>query len=317
MARKVRPLGTVLILLTLMLVTVVVPLVGMAVDGLMLYGVKARLAAAVEGGASAAARALSADADECEQRDAARRVAEQFVRANFPTGYWRSRDLELDPQVLIASDAGAGRRVVEVGAHVRVRLMFLRLLGREHSTVSARASAARRLVRVVLALDSNAAGKPWTFPGQLGAMADRLAGPRGELPPVVWGNGIADMLAAAHSELARNSMPGALNAIVLLAAHPAQDGGAPARLVSWNSVWETARRIRRQAPQTAIFIVGCEMPEPPENAVLMKMVANAKDPDNPAYDPSAPAGLFLPAASEPETAAALATAASEIFRLSF
>ncbi len=321
--RTGRPLGTVLILMTLTLLTVVVPLVGLAVDGLMLYSVKTRLSAAVDAGATAAVRMLNADSDETEQREAARRVAEQFIRANFRDGYWRSHGLELDPGVVIDADTVRGRRTVDVGARVSVRPLFLRLLGRDNSVVSARSTAARRLARVVIAFDTRTPVAGRTS-APFGAIADRLSGPNGGLPRVVTGDGMAEALDAAHGELGKRNVAGALNAIVLFTGGPGQvagrngphNGAHPARLEDWNTVWDMARRIRQdEALSPVVYVVGCHADGRAPDPVLLNMVANTRDPGNPGYDSSRPAGLYLPAPAGGEMARALATVASDIFRL--
>lgn len=321
--RTGRPLGTVLILMTLMLLTVVVPLVGLAVDGLMLYSVKARLSTAVDAGATAAARMLNADSDEAEQRQAARRVAEQFIRANFQEGYWRAHDLELTPGVVIGTDTARGRRTVEVGARVSVHPLFLRVLGREDSIVAARSVAERRVARVVITFDTRTpvvGGASAPF----GAIAERLSGPTGGLPRVVSGNGMAQALEAAHRELANRSVAGALNAIVLFtggpgharANVPSRNGARRRGLEDWNAIWDTARRIRQDgALSPVVYVVGCHADGRAPDAVLLNMVANTRDPGNPGYNSSQPAGLYLPAARDSELTQALTTVASDIFRL--
>jgi Flp pilus assembly protein TadG len=147
--------GGALLLFTLMLPTVLLPMVGLAIDGVALFLVKAKLSAAVDGGAIAAARSLSAGLSFAAQRDAATRTAGQFVHANFPDGYWGSRNLVFDPPIDVQEDTSASikRRTVEISAAVDVPLLFMRLLGRQTATVRAYGKAARRDVRLVLVLD--------------------------------------------------------------------------------------------------------------------------------------------------------------------
>lgn len=51
------------------------------------------------------------------------------------------------------------------------------------------------------------------------------------------------------------------------------------------------------------------------DAVLMKRIANVDDPENTAYDPSKPAGLYIQAPTPAQLAAAFGRVASEILRL--
>ena len=61
-----------------MLPTVLIPLVGLAIDGSRLYIVQAKLASAVDGAALGAGRLLGTTANTTE-------IAGEFLNANFPT----------------------------------------------------------------------------------------------------------------------------------------------------------------------------------------------------------------------------------------
>lgn len=146
-----------IILLSLMLLTVLLPMVGLAIDATMLYLVKAKLSAAVDGGAIAAARSLSAGLTFDEQKDSATKTAEQFVQANFPAGYWKASTPKLGDGSLkidVSQKIETYRRtIVAIEARVQVPLLFMRVFGRDSSVVAASGAAARRDVRLVLALD--------------------------------------------------------------------------------------------------------------------------------------------------------------------
>lgn len=149
--------GSALILFTLMLPTVIVPMAGLAIDGTVLALARGKLSAAVDGGAIAAARTLSAGMSFEAQRQSATRIADQFVRANFPPGYWGSRPVVYDEPIAVREGTGSGaslrRRTVTIKASVEVPLIFMRIFGRESATVRAQGQAARRDVRMVLVLD--------------------------------------------------------------------------------------------------------------------------------------------------------------------
>ena len=140
---------------TVMLPAVILPMVGLAIDGTMLFLVKAKLSAAVDGGAIAAARSLSAGMSFASQKDAATKTADQFVRANFPDGFWGAHNLVYDPPVDVEEDTSTSikRRTVEITAAVDVPLLFMRIFGKNSATVRAYGKAARRDVRLVLVLD--------------------------------------------------------------------------------------------------------------------------------------------------------------------
>lgn len=64
-------------------------IVGLGIDGGMSYVTKARLNAAVDSAAVAAARAVTNGTTQAEQTAAARQAATDFFNANFPNGYLR------------------------------------------------------------------------------------------------------------------------------------------------------------------------------------------------------------------------------------
>src|ERR1035437_1454553 len=76
-----RRRGSAMVLFTIMLPTLLLPLVGLAIDGSRLYIVQAKLAGAVDGAALGAGRLLGTSADTVE-------IAGEFLNANFPAGFW-------------------------------------------------------------------------------------------------------------------------------------------------------------------------------------------------------------------------------------
>lgn len=185
-----RKRGAALILLTLMLATVVIPMVGLAIDGTLLYIVKAKLSAAVDGGAIAAARSLSAGLTIEAQRDSAIATADQFVRANFPDGFWATSNLRYDPVIDVQQLVTPyRRRTVTIQALVDVPLLFMRILGWNSTTVRASGQASRRDARLVLVLDRSG-----SMSGAMGALRNsasyfvsQFAEGRDQLGLVVYG----------------------------------------------------------------------------------------------------------------------------------
>ena len=117
-------------------------LVGLAVDKTILYIVEARLGSAVDGAALGAGRLLGTNANPSE-------IATEFVRANFPTGYWGSSNLT--PTTSYTSNSGLS--TVTVSASVQVPLIFLRIFHVDSATVYANAVATKKTSRVILVLD--------------------------------------------------------------------------------------------------------------------------------------------------------------------
>src|SRR5580693_6680021 len=91
--------GIVMIMLSMMVAVVLLPLVGLAIDGSILYLVQAKLSAAVDSATLAAARSLSVGLDLSSQTAAATATAQSFFSANFPAGYWNTANLSLNTTV--------------------------------------------------------------------------------------------------------------------------------------------------------------------------------------------------------------------------
>jgi hypothetical protein len=238
---------------SVMLMTIILPMVGLAIDLTMLYIVRAKLSAAVDGGAIAAASSLSAGLSLAAQTAAAQKTALQFVTANFPTGFWGTTNLRLTPSsgadVQEDMTTTIKRRTVTIQAAVDVPLLFMRVLGWNTSTVQAYGEAGRRDVVLVLAIDrSSSMGATVT---QAAAAANTFvsgfAETRDNIGLVIFGGsavvafpvatnfksatpnipsllnalgsqsntGTAEALSLSYQELQRVNLPGALNVIVL------------------------------------------------------------------------------------------------------
>jgi Flp pilus assembly protein TadG len=184
--RRKRETGSVLMMFTLLVPFVLIPIVGLGIDATMLYTVKVKLQTAVDGAALAAAESLSAGLTVAAQQSAASLAADEFIRANIVTGasaghggYWGSYNLNDDnctgsttttagtptgsgSQITYASsgdciviyqDDTNKQRTVSLAASVTVPLLFMRILGFSNGTVTARGTAARRDVVMVLVID--------------------------------------------------------------------------------------------------------------------------------------------------------------------
>ncbi len=119
-----------------------VPLVGLAIDGTMLFIVQAKLSSACDGAVLGAGRLLGTSANTTE-------IAGEFLNVNFPAGYWSANNLQSN----ITSTDSFGTHTITISATVTVPLMFMRILGRSSSNVGAYAVATRKDTRVVLVLD--------------------------------------------------------------------------------------------------------------------------------------------------------------------
>src|SRR6202050_4243251 len=93
---KTREKGVSLFLAIAALVWVVIPMLGLVVDVGILYSAKARLQAAVDGAALAAARALNLGQTTAEQAASAEQNAVNWFYANFPNGNWGTFNTQMD-----------------------------------------------------------------------------------------------------------------------------------------------------------------------------------------------------------------------------
>ncbi len=140
----------VVIMLSLLVAVVMLPLVGLAIDGSILYLVQAKLSAAVDAAALAAARSLSVGLDLPSQTASATATAQSFFSANFPTGYWNTSNLAMTTAV---AQTAYKTRTVTIQASVTVPLTFMQLLGQSGATVAAQGQTSRRDVVMIVVID--------------------------------------------------------------------------------------------------------------------------------------------------------------------
>ena len=95
--------GQAIVMFTLMVWSVLIPIVGLAIDGGRGYLVRLKLSSAVDGGALAAARLLGTGSNASQQSLNATTTAREFVTANFPAGFFGAN--------LVVDASGAGGSV--------------------------------------------------------------------------------------------------------------------------------------------------------------------------------------------------------------
>ncbi|MGD0773588.1 MAG: pilus assembly protein TadG-related protein [Candidatus Solibacter sp.] len=144
-ARRSRKSGSVMILFTLMLPTLLLPLAGLAIDATVARLIQIRLQAAVDGAVLGAGRLLGTPAVPAT-------LAAEFLTANFRTdniaGTWNAYNLQSN----VVYTPGITKRI-DVNASAQVPLLFLRILGFNSATVGAAGSATRSDSRVVWVID--------------------------------------------------------------------------------------------------------------------------------------------------------------------
>ena len=140
-----RKRGSTLVLFTLMLPTLLIPLMGLGIDATMLYIVQAKLSAATDGAALGAGRLLGTLANPAE-------IAGEFLAANFPSnqavGFWGAANLT--PTITYTPGI---TKTITVNATASVPLLFSRIFGKSSSVVSSVSVATRSDSRVVFVLD--------------------------------------------------------------------------------------------------------------------------------------------------------------------
>jgi len=144
--------GATLILITFVATFVLVPIIGLAIDGALLFWMKARLSAAVDAAALAAGRSLNVGADEAAQEANAKLVAQQYFAANFPAGVMRSTIVGGVPTIVYSAPSDHVR-TIEVTASAVVPLFFMPILHVDTGTISATGTASRRDANIILLLD--------------------------------------------------------------------------------------------------------------------------------------------------------------------
>jgi len=141
------------LILTVAMMGVILPIVGLAVDASLLYAIKARLSAAADAGSLAGARSLNRGIDLASQAASATSTATAFFNADFPTGYLMTTNRTLTVAV---AESAYRTRTVRLDASVDAPAYFMRMLGFGSTTVRVAGMASRRDVNVILVLDRSA-----------------------------------------------------------------------------------------------------------------------------------------------------------------
>jgi Flp pilus assembly protein TadG len=156
-------------MITLMLSSLLLPVVGLAIDGGRAYLVRIKLSTAVDGASLAAGRLLGTPpgGTVSTQTTYATDTAQQFLAANFPSGFYGAQlvgsgTVCVDPGSDNTDPCNVGNggqvqtykiRTVSVSASAQMPTFFMRLLRFPTVTVNANGVAQRRDVRVVVVVD--------------------------------------------------------------------------------------------------------------------------------------------------------------------
>src|ERR1700722_20384672 len=117
--------GIAVIATTIMLV-ILIPFTGLAIDVTLLYVDKARLQGAVDGAALAGAESLARGTNDTAQKTAAAQAAAQYVYLNYPTSFFFTNSVTVcyqtscSPADVTIDETVANQRTVAVTAHANV-----------------------------------------------------------------------------------------------------------------------------------------------------------------------------------------------------
>src|SRR5580658_1685228 len=143
--------GFVLVLYSLMMLFIIVPVVGLAIDAGIMYMIKGKLQTAVDGAALGAARSLAANVILADQESNASAAGIANYHANFPN-YWMGVTPVNDPTVSWANSTSS-TAVVQITGQVAAPTWFMRILGFNSVNVAATSTATRRNLNVILVVD--------------------------------------------------------------------------------------------------------------------------------------------------------------------
>jgi Flp pilus assembly protein TadG len=147
--------GFVLMYMAVML-TFLLLLTGLALDGGRAYVVQAQLSKAVDGAALGAARMLNSGNPQAE--------ATSIFNANFPLGFMGTTAVMSPPGFQLTNDEPNGRNIVRVWATAQLPTTFMQLGSIYNVTVRAEGEATRRMVDLSLVLDvSGSIGWRWPY----------------------------------------------------------------------------------------------------------------------------------------------------------
>ena len=148
-----------MLLFTFLCTFVVLPIVGLAIDGSIQYWMRSRLSSAVDSCALSTARALNVGQSLDEQMANATALGQQYFNANFPAGMMGTSVVGGTPTITITKDA-RNTLIVNVKATASVPLYFMRVLGFNTSLVAASGQAQRRALNLILVLDRSGSMGP-------------------------------------------------------------------------------------------------------------------------------------------------------------
>jgi Flp pilus assembly protein TadG len=158
-SKRAREHGASMLLFMFVISLLLIPLMGLAIDGAVVFWVRAKLTAAVDAAALAGGRSINIYYSSAQNSGTAVTVAQEWFAANYPSGWLGTAVVGGTPSVTIQPTQTATQQV-NVSASVTVPLYFMRLLGKNSITIGAAAQSARRNLNLLLVLDRSGSMGP-------------------------------------------------------------------------------------------------------------------------------------------------------------
>jgi hypothetical protein len=149
--RRKRQRGFVTLIWTCMMLFVIIPSVGLAIDAGVMYYIKSKLQSAVDGAALGAARSLNQGTSIPLQETAATSVATRYYHANFPNN-WMGVTPVNDPTVTWPA-APPATAIINVQGDINAPTWFMRIIGVNSLHLTVVGQSSRRDVNLMLIID--------------------------------------------------------------------------------------------------------------------------------------------------------------------
>ena len=142
------------VIATSIMLVILVPIMGLALDVTLLYVDKTRLQGAVDGAALAGAEGLARGTNDAAQQTSAKQAAAAYVFLNYPSTFFFTNSVTVNQTTDVTIDETvANQRTVQVTAHANVPTLFMRWLNFTSTNVNASATVTRRDVNIVIVMD--------------------------------------------------------------------------------------------------------------------------------------------------------------------
>ena len=240
------------LMITAICLVMMVPVMGLAIDATIIFGIRAKLATAADAAAIAAARNLAVGVTLAAQTANASATATNFFNSNFPDGYFSTSGKTVN---ITVAETVLRVRSITVEAQVNAPSLFMKFLSSGMTTVKAASRAERRDTNVMMVLDRSGSmdgnGGCAAMKAAAAAFAMKFANNRDRVGVVTFGSdnrvdiplknppgdfqtgasgipavaatincdggtGTASALWRGYEELIRINEPGALNVLVLM-----------------------------------------------------------------------------------------------------